>query len=796
MARIARDSTPKRRSARLSNQPHGSTRKPVSNVQLDAVLERDETPEAQQPSIDNVVATPSTRKSLDERMRLLSNVTTPKTEPKPANDQMHPATIHQTTAKAPDSGLKLGFADISTTGRASLASLQNTPSRPRQSLAHTNISPSFQFKFSHESNMTEDGRKLMDSIREDAARIKEQLRAEREAEAQREDTFVDATGRKIAKPTAKASRFSDVHMAQFKKMDSIANHPSSYRARAGFARPTEQSLKRSSSKADLDEPDRPRTAGKSPSTRIPPPVIGRPTSISPFKSIQQSPRDAEAPAKRLRRIGDEDISSSRPTTLPQPVSSRLLSPTKASAARIADATSTPNKQSALPRANSVKSMRSVSRPDTAAPMSPSKFPQAQLNKPLPAIPAEIAAASPAKQGLTRSISTKSLAPTLAPEEAPKSRIPTMASLRSILRSPKKSSQPETNTPKHKSTIPMPASSQKKVDFTPSVKSRYATKLAEASPSPAKIDRSNATARDSWQPAIPYNSYAFVVNDPEAEEAWSDDEDDAGGVPVTYPTLPTLSPRPVSRSGRSVGPTTAAVDHTIDAFTSQAREHGRRESKEFKSIFTTLHPRPGSVASSVGSSLTSVNTQVNRTNPIVNASRIASASSTVSTSPRKSQASPSTIRRVRASEPAVAVPVLPFTDIPNANVSAIPHGLPGKKRRHDADFANDKYGRDDDAKENRRITHIPSLPGAWEDSTVEKDEQVQDEGEKRAGKRARHDAPAFSPQKQDNEKEKSPVKRRQTDAREVAAKTARDRKKSMGGISLSRLNALASPKKRA
>jgi len=817
MARIARDSTPKRRSARLSNQPLGvselcsmrsmlatanhlqSTRKPVSNLQLDSVLERDETPDAQRPSIDNVVATPSTRKSLDDRTKLLSNVTTPKTEPKPADDQMHPATIHQTTAKAPDSGLKLGFADISTTGRASLASLQNTPSRPRQSLAHTNISPSFKFKFSSESNMTDEGRKLMDSIREDAARIKEQLRLEKEAEAQQEDAFVDATGRKIAKPTAKAGRFSDVHMAQFKKMDSIANHPSSYRAKPAFARPTEQSLKRSSSRADLDEPDRPRTAGKSSVTRIPPPVLGRPTSISPFKSIPASPpRDAEAPAKRLRRIDDEDISSSRPTTLPQPVSSRLLSPTKASTARVADITSTPNKPSALPRSNSVKSIRSVSRPSAAAPMSPSKVSQAQLDKPLPAIPTDSTTTSPAKQGLTRSTSTKCLAPTIVPEEAPKSRIPTMASLRSILRSPKKSSQPQTNTPKHKPTIPMPPSSQKKVDFTPSVKSRYATKLAEASPSPAKIDRSRVPARDSWQPAIPYDSHAFVVDDPEADEAWSDDDEDedADGVSVAYPALPTLSPRPVSRSERGPSTTTAAVDHTIGAFTSQAREHGRRESKEFKSIFTTLHPRPGSVASNGASSLTSVNTQVNRTNPIVNASRVASASSTASTSPRKAQASPSSIRRVRASEPAVAAPLLPFTDIPNANVSVIPHGLPGKKRRHDADFANDKFGRDDDAKENRRITNNPSVPGAWEDSIHEKDEQDSDEGEKRAGKRVRRDAPALSPQKQDIEKDKSPVKRRQTDAREIAAKTARDRKKSMGGISLSRLNALASPKKRS
>lgn len=375
----------------------------------------------------------------------------------------------------------------------------------------------------------------------------------------------------------------------------------------------------------------------------------------------------------------------------------------------------------------------------------------------------------------------------------------MASLRSILRSPKKFSQAQTNTPKHSSTIPVPASSQKKVDFTPSVKSRYATKLAEASPSPAKIDRSRAPARDSWQPAIPYDSSAFVVNDPDNEEAWSDDEEEKGGAPVTYPSLPTLSPRPASRAGAVSNASTGAVDHTFGTFTRQAREHGRRESKEFKSIFTTLHPRPGTAPGSATTSLTSVNTQVNRTNPIVNATRVASTASTKSVSPQKSQPSPSTIRRVRASEPAVAPPILPFTDIPdtNTNVSSIPHGLPGKKRRHDADIANDKFGRDDDAKENRRITHIPSLPGAWEDSAIEKEDE--DEGEKRGGKRARvaPPAPALSSDndKQAAERERSPIKRRETNARELAAKTAKERKKSMAGISLSRLNALASPKKR-
>ena len=313
-------------------------------------------------------------------MRELAQITTPKTEPRLEKDQMHPATIHQTTAKAPDSGLRLGFADISTTGNGTLASLQNTPSRPRQSLARTNISPTFQFKFSHETNMSDEGRKMMESIREDAAKIKEQMRAEKAAQDQK-DVNAHAAGRKLAHPTAKAGRFSDVHMAQFKKMDSITNHPSAYRARPGFARPTAQSLKRTSSKADLDDPERPKTAGKSPSTRIPPPVTGRLGSTSPFKSIHTAQIDAsEAPAKRVRLDQDQDVSSSRATALPRPVSSRLLSPTKSSAARISAGSITPSKPSTIVHSNSVKSIRSI------AVTSPSKLPQYQLDKPLPPTP--------------------------------------------------------------------------------------------------------------------------------------------------------------------------------------------------------------------------------------------------------------------------------------------------------------------------------------------------------------------------------------------------------------------------
>lgn len=299
---------------------------------------------------------------------------------------------------------------------------------------------------------------------------------------------------------------------------------------------------------------------------------------------------------------------------------------------------------------------------------------------------------------------------------------------------------------------MPASSLKKVDFTPSVKSRYAVKLAEGSPSPAKVDRSRPS--DHFEPAIPYDSSAFVIHD--YNEDWDDEDSD-----VVYPSLPTLSPR----QGASK-----------EAFSSKAKDHGRRESKEFKSIFTTI-------SKDTPTSLTSVNTTVNRTNPLANAARVAQ-------SPIKPQPSPSSIRRVRNSEP-----VQPFED----TIGTVPHGIPGKKRRMQSEIANDKFGRDDDAKENRLVPHVSHMPGSWDEDTIE---VAIDEGDQRGGKRARFEK--IEEPELEKEKTGSPIKR--SVAREAAARNAKDRKSkaSIGGVaasaskgvlSLSRLNMLARPKSR-
>jgi hypothetical protein len=247
-----------------------------------------------------------------------------------------------------------------------------------------------------------------------------------------------------------------------------------------------------------------------------------------------------------------------------------------------------------------------------------------------------------------------------------------------------------------------------------------------------------------------------------DEDWEDAESE-----ITYPTLPSSSSGVIMASGPSV-----------NTFSEKARQHNRRESKEFKSIFTTLeHPsRPKPAVT-----LTDVNTRVNLTNPTIHANIVTRSPSNISLA----KPSPSTIRRVRTS--GVTELVQPFED----TIKTIPHGLLGKKRRREAEKTSDLHGADEDAKENRRLSIMPQVPGGWgedhEDAVVESED---DEGEKRGAKKARVMRPEV-------EKGNTEVKKLKTNAaREAAAKNAKDRKSNGKGIlSLSRLNMLARPKER-
>jgi len=91
---------------------------------------------------------------------------------------------------------------------------------------------------------------------------------------------------------------------------------------------------------------------------------------------------------------------------------------------------------------------------------------------------------------------------------------------------------------------------------------------------------------------------------------------------------------------------------------------------------------------------------------------------------------------------------------------------------------------------------PSVPGGWEDSILDEE----DEGEKRGGKRIRTSRFGASEKPMTSETAKlknsrpsmSPVKK--SAAREQAKKAANDRK-SKGILSMARLNALSRPKSR-
>ena len=703
---------------------------------------------------------------------------------------MHPELVHQTTAKAPNSGLKLGFVDLPTNPPHTVASAQNTPSKTRASTNANLSSTTFDFNFGAESQLSNEAQQLMDNVREEAARIKVQMQAEKEAQKQKdaeaEAIFggINAAGRKIARPKGKAGRFSDVHMAQFKKMDSIANHASAFRGKPGFAQPTAQSLKRSGSKAGLDEVDRPRTAGKGTPGRNPPPFLGRPTSVSPFKSIPQTNHiEKTAPAKRARHSEFHDVSanrpseqsqSARPSTLPLPVSNSLLSPTKASLARAAASqipVASPIKAPALTRTTSMKSLRGSSatpivRPSTShgagSTQLSSKLPQfvSSSERPLPPLPKEARSSSPVEpRQLPRSTSEVHAPPN---GSSFASRLPKFSGLKSILRSPRKTEAPvlaknTQATPKRPSITTSGSGSNKKVDFTPSVKSRYAVKLAAGSPSPAKLPQ-QLTPGNALASAALYDPAAYTIED---EDVWEDASSE-----VEYPTLPDPSSSP------------AAPTKVDGAFGKKAKEYNRRESKEFKSIFTTLH-HPS--RTSAPSTLTGVNTNVNKTNPTVHTDKVMRSPS----NHNFSNPSPSTIRRVRTS--GVTDVLQPFED---AHVKTVPHGLPGKKRRR----ASEDYQNTDEesGKENRRTSVMPKVPGGWRDSTV-LDEEEQDEGEKRGGKRMRTQ-PAV--EKAPTENMASPVKKpRPSSARELAKQNAKERKGGRGFMSLGRLNFLSQPKQR-
>ena len=284
---------------------------------------------------------------------------------------MHPSKIHQSTTKPTGLLSSHPVNDVSRSppSKPTIATVaQDTPSKSRVSLPNHMNSPTFDFSFERpESDLSAEAQKIMDSVREEAAKIKAQMIEERNKQDHNDgemDQLYGVGGRKIAKPKGKSGRFSDVHKQEFKKMDSIANHASAWKSNM---QSNAQSLKRSPSKAELDETT-PKSMTKSKSMR------------SLHFNTSDGKMENTSPGKRARRDYGDDASSARPVSRdtddnvqnipgkPRPsfnLPSAVTTPTKASLARSASVKSM--KTSMIPslsRSASTKTLSGPSAPKT------------------------------------------------------------------------------------------------------------------------------------------------------------------------------------------------------------------------------------------------------------------------------------------------------------------------------------------------------------------------------------------------------------------------------------------------
>ena len=285
------------------------TVKPKATPNLASLSEQDDTQRDQ----TNEVSTPTrARKTKTKSIPVPSSqpATPIAARPTPSEDEMHPGRFHCSVAP-PSSGLRLGFTDIKSTDQNGRNASLNHDATPTK--VHV---PSTDFTFSIARSaaaveLSDEAKKLMDDLRDRAAQIKADLVAQREME----DGDLDMQ-RRIAQPKAKSGRYSAAHMAEFKKMDSIENHPSLWRAQhwtpiVKGQSPAQNQLKRSPSKANLD--DTPQSTKQ---------TLKR--SLSKAK-LDDTPK-MKSPLKRKSSVAELDDKStpSKTTTKPTPSKTRII----------------------------------------------------------------------------------------------------------------------------------------------------------------------------------------------------------------------------------------------------------------------------------------------------------------------------------------------------------------------------------------------------------------------------------------------------------------------------------------
>ncbi|KAI7158045.1 hypothetical protein KC349_g5194 [Hortaea werneckii] len=382
-ARLAgRASTPKRVSL-SHDQPQATARTPRTvPAKLSSLDENDEMPGAFPQSPDSAPLAKRQRSTAPTD----AHTPTENRSIRPSDQEMHPQKLHQTTAKPLDEARHLGFTQMPQTepaGKKSrISTSQATPSRSARpgkvapNPAEDAKSPTYQFTFrrEHSLELSPDAKRLMLEKREEAQRIREQMvRSGESSDPNAVNADEMVAGRKLAKPKG---RFSEVHGKAFDKMASIAGHKSAFRSKgngndAGMKTPqqskektgvsvveaAQKSLKRSPSKAQLDEPVEKKSLNKSPSKSNMSTGLPRAKQTHTLPAAPETGPASPSPVKRQRRAEDDNVSSARPSSRDTPSTPQQQSVKKSVPSAISypnlSALTTPT-QSSLARAASTK----------------------------------------------------------------------------------------------------------------------------------------------------------------------------------------------------------------------------------------------------------------------------------------------------------------------------------------------------------------------------------------------------------------------------------------------------------
>ncbi|KAI7502243.1 hypothetical protein KC347_g9012 [Hortaea werneckii] len=377
-----RASTPKRVSL-SHDQPQANTTRTPRTVpaKLSSLDENDEMPGAFPQSPDSAPLAKRQRSAAPTD----AHTPTENRSIQPSDQEMHPQRLHQTTAKPLDEARHLGFTQMPQTepaGKKShMATAQATPSRSTRpgkasNPAEDTKSPTYQFTFrrEHSLELSPDAKRLMLEKREEAQRIREQMvRSGEGSDANTMNTDDMGAGRKLAKPKG---RFSEIHGKAFDKMASIAGHKSAFRSKengtdAGLKTPqqgkertgvsvveaAQKSLKRSPSKAQLDEPAEKKSLAKRPSKSNMNSGLPRAKQTHTLPAAPEAGPASPSPVKRQRRTEDDNVSSARPSSRDTPSTPQQQSVKESVPSAISypnlSALTTPT-QSSLARAASTK----------------------------------------------------------------------------------------------------------------------------------------------------------------------------------------------------------------------------------------------------------------------------------------------------------------------------------------------------------------------------------------------------------------------------------------------------------